>query len=163
MNKRCHRKITCLSHHPGAAMTQPFHSSGCFPALVCVWANNAVCVRSTVPLPNSQSSERQHGGHIQQRATSTRLAAFPLVGRQGDCRQGAIVLTGNAQSPAHATCLTVLPAAVIFLHQLNTSPRSPRPRPHTCTHATPQTTLANSDICLNLCKEPTTKRKTVPY
>lgn len=137
MSKRCHRKIICLSHHPGAAMTQPFHSSGCFPALACVQADNAVCVRSAVPLPTPQSSKRQCRGQIQLRDTSTQLAAFPLVGWQGDCRQGAVVLTGNAQSPAHATCLTVLPAAVIFSHQLNTSPGSPRLCPHTCTHATP--------------------------
>lgn len=135
---------------------------GMLPALACVQADNAVCVRSTVPLPTLQSSERQREGQIQLRATSTWLAAFPLMGRQGDCRQEAIVLTGNAQSPAHAICLTGLPAAVIFLHQLNTLPGSPRPRPHTCTRVTPRTTLANSDICLNPCKEPTTKSKTVP-
>lgn len=118
-------------------MTQPFHSSGCFPAFECVRADNAVCVRSAVPLPTPQSSKRQREGQIQPRATSTQLAAFPLVGRQGDCRQGAIILTGSAQNPAHATRLTILPAAVVFLHQLNTSPGSPRPRTHNCTHAIP--------------------------
>jgi len=143
-------------------MTQPFHSSGCFPALACVWADNAVCVRSAVPSPTPQSSERQRGGQIQPRAVSTQLSAFPLVEQQGDCRHRTIVLTGNAQRPAHATRLTASPAALIFLHQLNTSPGSPRPCPGTCTHVTPRMMLANSDTCLNLCEEPITMSKPFP-
>lgn len=65
MSKRHHRKIICLSHHQGAAVTQPFHSSGCFPALACVGADNAACVRSAMPCPTPQPlSQRQRGDRI---------------------------------------------------------------------------------------------------
>lgn len=58
--------------------------------------------------------------------------------------------------------MTVLPAAVTFLQQLNASPGSARPRPRTWAHATPQTPPANSNTCLSLCKESYTESKTLP-
>lgn len=35
----------CPSHHWGAAMTQPLHSSGCFPVPACGWAHNGISVQ----------------------------------------------------------------------------------------------------------------------
>lgn len=93
-------------------------------------------------------------GNVEARSSwAIRLAAFPLVGWQGGCRQG-----GSSQwqrvKPAHGTCLTVPPAAAFLSHQLGNSPGSPRPHPHTCTNSTPWMTSASSDICLKLCQEP---------
>lgn len=151
----------CPSHHWGAAMTQPFHSSGCFPVPARVWVDNGVSVRSAVPSPTPQASERQRGGQTQTGATSTPLAAFPLRGWLGDCRQGAIVLTGTTRSPAHATwqsCQLLSPSYTSWIPPQVVPSHDPVPEhvPHLKQHC------PNSNTSLNLWKEPNTKSKTVP-
>lgn len=126
----------------------------------CVWLGPQWCQCGALSLLRPRSHQRQHRGQTQPRATP--LAACPFRGWLGDCREGAIVLTGNTRSPAHAVCLTILPAAVTFLQLLNASPGSTRPCPCTWAHVTRQTTPANSNTHLNLHKEPTQRAELCP-
>lgn len=98
-------------------MTQPFHSFGCFPE----------CGVLSPPQPHSHLKGSTEARPSQEPFPPHSLPLHSGAGWETAEKGQLIVLTGNTQRPADATCLTVLPSTVTFLQQLNASPGSARP------------------------------------